>query len=304
MDQSIALFGTLSDIMHTIWQYPIISVGKESIRVSNVALAAIIFTIGLKYSKKLSARFKDYLHHTMEHDKDTANALEKIASYAGLVIFAIVVLEIANVPLSTFAFVGGALALGIGLGGQNLMNNFISSLIIMIERPIKMGDVVEFDGVIGTVTDIGGRCITITTFSNVEVLIPNSKLMQEILVNWTLGDHMLRGRAVLRIDKTAYSHAEGAKYTPTQTIKDLVEMLKSTAQVIASPAPSAYLLGIDEQYYNYEINFNCDISDMKALELVQSNVNIEIVKLLTGRTFAIEHFKLVVVNSHKSSSGG
>lgn len=303
MDQVPDLFGVLSDVLHTIWHYPILNVGKESIRVSNVALAAAIFTVGLKYSKKLSLRFKNYLHHTMEHDKDTANALEKIVSYAGLVVFAIIVLEIANVPLSTFAFVGGALALGIGLGGQNLMNNFISSLIIMIERPIKMGDIVEFDGVVGAVTDIGGRCITITTFSNVEVLIPNSKLMQEILVNWTLGDHVLRGKAVVRIDKSFYDNAKKTKNSPAKTIKDLVAALKSTPHIIGSPQPSAYLLGVDEHYYNYEIHFNCDISDMKALELVQSNVNIEIADLLAGTDFVIEHLKLVAVDSHQSSKG-
>lgn len=297
MNPTLVLFGNLSDILHTIWNYPIISVGSDSIRVSNVALAAILFTLGLKYSKKLSARFKNYLHNTLEHDKDTANALEKIVSYAGLVIFAIIVLEIANIPLSTFAFVGGALALGIGLGGQNLMNNFISSLIIMIERPIKMGDIVEFDSVVGTVTDIGGRCITITTFSNVEVLIPNSKLMQEILVNWTLGDHILRGKAAVRIAKSFYDAAKGVKKDPAKMIKDLVATLKNTPHIINSPEPSAYLLGVSEQYYNYEIHFNCDISDMKALELVQSNVNVEIAKFLSGHDFAIEHLKLVVVSS-------
>jgi len=302
MEQILASFGSLSDILHKIWHYSIISIGNDSIKVSNLVLAIMLFIIGIKYLKKLSERFKNYLHTTLKHDKDTANALEKIISYAGLVIFAIVVLEIANVPLSTFAFVGGALALGIGLGGQNLMNNFISSLIIMVERPIKIGDTVEIDGIIGVVTDIGGRCIIITTFSNVEVLIPNSKLMQEIVVNWTLGDNMLRSKACIEITKDLYVHSKGKKpYTPNDTIKELIDTLKLTSRVLSEPEPSAYLIGIDNQYYKYEIHFNCDISDMKAVEFIQSNVNIELAKLWAGYDFTVEHLKLVVVRTHESS---
>jgi len=303
VDQTLVMLSGISEIFHKIWHYSIISVGNDSIKVSNIALALLIFMVGLKYSKKLSGRFKHYLHHTMEHDKDTANALEKIVSYAGLIVFAIIVLQIANVPLSTFAFVGGALALGIGLGGQNIMNNFISSLIIMVERPIKMGDVVEFDGVTGTVTDIGGRCVTITTFSNVEVLIPNSKLMQEILVNWTLGDHLLRGKASVRIEKGIYLNAKASKYKPADTIDTLVAALRATPHIIDSPPPSAYLMSVDDQYYNYEIHFNCDISDIKVVELVKSNVNVEIAKLLAGHHFMIEHLKLVMVSSHQPYGG-
>jgi small-conductance mechanosensitive channel len=123
------------------------------------------------------------------------------------------------------------------------------------------------------------------------------------LVNWTLGDRVLRGKASVRIEKAIYAGTKAIKYTPADTLKDLVAALRATPHIIDPPAPSAYLLSVDDQYYNYEIDFNCDISDMKVVELVKSNVNVEIAKLLAGHHFMIEHLKLVMVNSHQPYGG-
>jgi small-conductance mechanosensitive channel len=127
--------------------------------------------------------------------------------------------------------------------------------------------------------------------------------MQEILVNWTLGDHLLRGKASVRIEKGIYLNAKASKYKPADTIDTLVAALRATPHIIDSPPPSAYLMSVDDQYYNYEIHFNCDISDIKVVELVKSNVNVEIAKLLAGHHFMIEHLKLVMVSSHQPYGG-
>jgi small-conductance mechanosensitive channel len=119
----------------------------------------------------------------------TASApLQKISYYVLLVTFGMLTLNILNVPITAFSFLGGALAVGIGFGSQNICNNFISGLILIAERPIRVGDVIEIDGRTGRVTEIGARSTRIATGNNFEVIVPNSKFLESQVVNWTLTD--------------------------------------------------------------------------------------------------------------------
>jgi potassium efflux system protein len=119
----------------------------------------------------------------------TASApLQKISYYVLLATFGMLTLNILNVPITAFSFAGGALAVGVGFGSQNIVNNFISGLILIAERPIRVGDVIEIDGRIGRVTEIGARSTRIATGTNFEVIVPNSKFLENQVVNWTLTD--------------------------------------------------------------------------------------------------------------------
>jgi small-conductance mechanosensitive channel len=93
--------------------------------------------------------------------------------------------NIVEIPLSAFAFFGGALAIGVGFGTQNLLKNLISGVMLLIEKPIRIGDLVEIDGILGTVTSIGIRFSTIQGAQGNDALIPNSVLVEQKLVNWT-----------------------------------------------------------------------------------------------------------------------
>jgi len=97
-----------------------------------------------------------------------------------------------KIPLTVFTFMGGALAIGIGFGAKNLINNFISGIILLLERPIKVGDIVEIEGTRGEVVRIGGRCSQIRRYDGIDILVPNSSLLEKDVVNWTLSDKLLR----------------------------------------------------------------------------------------------------------------
>lgn len=272
-------------LCHQIWHYTILNVSGNEIRVSNVLLAILLSIIGFRYSKSVLLGIKQYLHNKLGHDKDTANALERVISYLIISIYIVSILEIANVPLSSFAFIGGALALGIGLGGQNLMSSFISSMIIMIERPIKIGDIVEIDGLIGTVTSIGARCVSLTSFSNVEILVPNNKVMQNVLVNWTFSDHIICNSAILSVLK---SHVD----KPSEIIDSLLQLLHNVPGVCTSPAPAVYLTSVSDLHYVYQVNFSCDLASVHAMEVIHSRVNVAVVDLLQNNDFNITYQKL------------
>jgi small-conductance mechanosensitive channel len=101
------------------------------------------------------------------------------------VVLALFTLHFLKIPLTAFAFLGGALAIGIGFGTQTLFKNFISGIIVLAERKVKVGDILDVDGLAGTVTSIDTRSSTVRTFDGVDVILPNSLLLENKVINWT-----------------------------------------------------------------------------------------------------------------------
>src|SRR5690606_18317118 len=108
-------------------------------------------------------------------------------------------LRMANVPLTVFTVVGGALAIGVGFGSQNIINNFVSGLILLLERPIRAGDFIEIGGTIGTVEKIGARSTLLLTPSNMHLIVPNSFFLEKEVLNWTLSDNVVRTEITLGV---------------------------------------------------------------------------------------------------------
>ena len=108
-------------------------------------------------------------------------------------LFLLAALRVLGVPLAAFNFLGGAIALGFGFGAQNLCSNLISGAIILVARPYKLGDIVEVDGMAGTVLAIGLRATEVLTYDGVNLLVPNSKFLADTIVNRTNYDRSLRG---------------------------------------------------------------------------------------------------------------
>jgi small-conductance mechanosensitive channel len=131
-----------------------------------------------------------------------------------------------NIPLAVFAFFGGALAIGIGFGAQNLINNFISGMILLFDRSIKVGDIVEVDGQGGTVTAINMRNSHIKRFDGVELLVPNSQFLQQKVTNWTHSDKRMR-----------YSISVGVAYgSPTRQVSQiLLDTVEGHEMVLKDP---------------------------------------------------------------------
>jgi potassium efflux system protein len=275
-------------VLHNIWSYDLITVAGNHIRVSNIICAIMLFLAGIRYSKKFSAVVKYYVRTKLNSDKDAANALEKIIFYGALSLFIITILEIANVPLSTFAFVGGALAIGIGFGAQSLISNFIGSIIIMVERPLKIGDIIEIEGVIGTVNSVGARCVVLTTFSNVDVLVPNSKLMQNTLVNWTLNDSAVRYQVELNIPRKN-------DIIPEQFILEVEQILANLDVVLKNYKPRVNLTSIGPTNLGFILSFYCKLEHLHNLEHVKGVLNLALLKQIPSNEFVVDYLKVVNV---------
>ena len=282
---------TSGKIFDAVWSYNLVTVAGNHIKVANIVFAMLLFFIGIKYSKNFSNLIKRYIHQRIPYDKDAANAVEKIILYLSFCLYIITILEISNIPLSTFAFIGGALAIGIGLGAQTMISNFISSFTIMVERPLKIGDIVEIEGVIGTVSAIGSRCVILTTFSNVEVLIPNSKLMQNTLVNWTLSDSAVKHQIEITIPKIADKKASYPDF-----INILYQIfVKLDFTKYGDIKPEIYLTKIEDEHVTFLVDLYCDVDKIQNPEHVKGVVNLALIEHLTDYDFKVEYPKIVQV---------
>jgi potassium-dependent mechanosensitive channel len=116
-----------------------------------------------------------------------------------LLLVLLVVLRLARVPLTAFAFLGGALAIGVGFGAQNIIKNLISGVIILFERKIRVGDTVTIGGISGTVSAVDLRATTVRGFDGIESIVPNSNLLENQVSNWSYGSPMVRRAIVVGV---------------------------------------------------------------------------------------------------------
>ncbi len=158
-----------------------------------------------------------------------------ISYYCVLIFGLLTALAAAGFKVGELAIVFGALGIGIGLGLQDVVRNFVAGLILMFERPIRPGDVVDVAGVTATVRDIGLRATTLTTFEGADVVMPNGMLLADKLVNWTLTGNSRR----INIDVST-----GYDVNPQQTIAMLIGIAQDLDGVASFPPPSALLTGL------------------------------------------------------------
>ena len=182
----------LTATLGTIWSYPLTVIDGSPITVGKIILAAVIVAVGQRVSRRLSRALGQLLTRRARMDPGAAKALETLAFYVLFVTFAVTALQLVKFPLNTLAIAGGALAIGIGFGSQNLMNNFISGLILLVERPIRVDDLVQVEGMHGTIEHIGARSTRIRAVDNTHIIVPNSRFLENSVLNFTLGDDIIR----------------------------------------------------------------------------------------------------------------
>jgi potassium-dependent mechanosensitive channel len=173
-------------------------------------------------------------------------AISKVIYYFLLVLVFLAALVNAGMELNKFTLITGALGVGVGFGLQNIVNNFVSGLILLLERPIRVGDTVEMNGLVGRVRRIGARSSTIHTFQDAEVIVPNSDLISKEVINWTLSS--LRRRVDIPVG-VAYGT------DPERMLTLLLEVPSSHPGVVQSPKTEAYFLGFGDSALNFEARF-------------------------------------------------
>ncbi len=213
--------------------YPL-EAGQISITLGSILLFAFAVWLAFWIAKTVRVVLRDEVLPKMALPRGVDNSVSTLSYYALVLVGLMVALAAAGFEASQFALVFGALGVGIGFGLQNVVNNFVSGLILMFERPIQPGDVVEVSGTSGKVRDIGMRATTLTTFEGADVIVPNGTLLSEKLINWTLSD-MNR-----RIDVEV-----GVAYgsDPRRVMTLLREVAGGTPGIVPEPEPAIVFKG-------------------------------------------------------------
>ena len=178
----------------SFFNYPLFNLGNKTITPMNFFLFIIIFIIGFllgKYYKRLIYKIRK----KYKLSSGTETLLANIGYYTILTISFLMALKAVGLDLSSFAMIAGALSVGIGFGLQNIVSNFVSGIIMMFEKTIKVGDYIQIDeNTRGEVIDISMRSTIIRTNDNINLIIPNQSFIQNNVINWTLGDDIVRFR--------------------------------------------------------------------------------------------------------------
>lgn len=175
-----------------IWSYQLYDFDGKPLTVSKVIIALMVIFVGLKSAEIISKMIARTVKRRSQLDSGIIDAGRKLFFYTFTALIILYALHMIQVPLTAFTVIGGALALGFGFGSQTIVSNFISGVILLIERPVKTGDFIEVESSIGTVESIGLRSVRIKTPGNEHLIIPNNYLLDRPLVNWTLSDRVVR----------------------------------------------------------------------------------------------------------------
>jgi len=251
---------------------------NRKITVREIILFFLVLTIGIFLSRRLMR----WLHkRALSHPKLDANAaatVEKGMYYFLLLVVFLFALNLVGIPLTVFAFVGGALAIGIGFGAQNLINNFISGLIIMMERPIRINDVVEVNGERGRIVMIGARCSRLHLFSGVDILVPNSAFLEQNVINWTLADPYVR-----------FSVNVGVAYgSPTKKVAEI--LMQTTVEhykILEEPSPVVLFADFGDNALLFEVYYWVRMTTMMDARVVSSEIRFQIDEMLRAEHITI-----------------
>lgn len=211
-----------------------LEMGEISISVGNVLAFFVSVLIAFWAASMVRLLLREQLLTHLSLPRGVGHSIASLSYYAVLLLGFLVALSAAGFKVGQLALMFGALGVGIGLGLQNIVSNFVSGLVLMFERPIQPGDVVELPGVSGRVRQIGMRATIISTFDGADVVVPNGTLVSNNLTNWTLMDSRRR------IDLTI-----GVAYgTDVQTLLPLlVETTRAMPGISTEPAPVALMTG-------------------------------------------------------------
>jgi potassium efflux system protein len=257
------VFGRLHDTL--------LGTGLVSVTFSlgTILAAAAVLLVGLLATRAVQRWLERRFLPRTSLEPGLQHSISAILGYVGVIAAGALALAELGIDLQKIALIAGALSVGIGFGLQSVVSNFVSGLILLAERPIRVGDSIVVKGEEGWVRRISVRATEIETFERASVIIPNSELITGVVKNWTHGNTV--GRIILKL---------GVDYDsdPEQVHELLLECAREHPQVVDSPPPRALLLNFGDSALEFELR--CVVTDFDRSLIVKSDLYFAILKRL------------------------
>jgi len=267
---AVEVFGRLHDTL--------LGAGIAGITISlgTVLAAAVLLLFGLLATRAVQRWLERQFLPRTSLDPSLQHSISAIIGYVGVIAVATLALAEAGIDLQKIALIAGALSVGIGFGLQSIVSNFVSGLILLAERPIRVGDSIVVKGEEGWVRRISVRATEIETFERATVVIPNSDLITGVVKNWTHANTM--GRIILKLSVDLGSD-------PEQVRDLLLACAHEHTEVVDVPPPRALLLNFGDNALEFELR--CVVADFDRSFIVKSDLYFAILSRLRAAAIRI-----------------
>ncbi len=257
-DKQSPMVVRLTRLLH----YQLIHALNTTITPFNIIQLFVLISV-FYWTAKWTREFVFRLLLSRTKDMGIRSSIAILSQYSVVVIGIFICLRVLGIDFSALAVIASMFAFGVGLGLRDLANNFVCGFLILLERPLRVGDIVNIGGIEGEVTNVGSRAITVCTWDRMELLVPNAEIFHKSFMNWTAMDNIVR----------TVTHIKISRYDNPHEVKQIIQnVLASLKEVLKEPAPEVYMKEISDALMDFEVRYFVNIRQVKSRTSVMSVV--------------------------------
>lgn len=261
-DQQSPIVERLTGLLH----YELITALKTTITPVSIIELAVVISV-FYWTAKWIREFVYRMLLSRTKDMGIRNSIAILSQYSVIGLGIFLCLRVLGIDMQTLTMVASLFAFGIGLGLRDLANNFVCGFLILLERPLRVGDIVSINGIEGEVQHIGSRAVTVRTWDHMELMVPNAEIFYKSFTNWTAKDNVVRTVIHIKISRADNPHE----------VKGIIQgVLIAHPEVLKDPTPEVFLKEMNDTLMDFEVRYFVNIKQVSSRVKVMSSVHINI----------------------------